>query len=135
MLWPRPTWRDWTAVGFAASFVVEVAQALVLDARPATHSDVVANTLGTLVGALLAVAGSSRRASDAPQKAARISPTGRPPPRSSNRPVERTASASTPSSSSTPEPRSASAISTGRTRAAPSSVLSAHARPSGSATA
>ena len=31
MLWPRPTWRDWTAVGFAASFVVEVAQALVLD--------------------------------------------------------------------------------------------------------
>lgn len=53
MLWPRPTWRDWTAVGFAASFVVEVAQALVLDTRAATHSDVVANTLGTLVGALL----------------------------------------------------------------------------------
>ena len=38
-------------VGFAASFVVEVAQALVLDTRAATHSDVVANTLGTLVGA------------------------------------------------------------------------------------
>ena len=53
MLWPRPSWRDWTAVGFAASFVVEVAQALVLDTRAATHSDVVANTLGTLVGALL----------------------------------------------------------------------------------
>ena len=53
MLWPRPTWRDWTAVGFAASFVVEVAQALVLDTRAATHSDVVANTLGILVGALL----------------------------------------------------------------------------------
>ena len=34
------------------SFVVEVAQAVVLDARAATHSDVVANTLGTLVGAL-----------------------------------------------------------------------------------
>ena len=53
MLWPGPTWRDCTAVGFAASFVVEVAQALVLDTRAATHSDVVANTLGTLVGALL----------------------------------------------------------------------------------
>ena len=53
MLWPRPTWRDWTAAGFAASFVVEVAQAIVLDARAATHSDVVANTLGTLVGALI----------------------------------------------------------------------------------
>jgi Na+/glutamate symporter len=53
MLWPRPTWRDWTAAGFAASFVVEVAQALVLDTRAATHSDVVANTLGTLVGALI----------------------------------------------------------------------------------
>ena len=53
LLWPRPTWRDWTAVGFAASFVVEAAQALVLDTRAATHSDVVANTLGMLVGALL----------------------------------------------------------------------------------
>lgn len=53
LLWPRPTWRDWTAVGFAVSFVVEVAQAVVLDARAATHSDVVANTLGTLVGALI----------------------------------------------------------------------------------
>jgi len=53
MLWPGPTWRDWTAVGFAVSFVVEAAQALVLDTRAATHSDVVANTLGTLVGALL----------------------------------------------------------------------------------
>ena len=53
LLWTRPSWRDWTAVGFVASFLVEVVQAVALDARQATHADVVANTLGTLVGALL----------------------------------------------------------------------------------
>lgn len=56
LLWPRPTWRDWTAIGFAASFLVEVVQAVALDGRSATHSDVVANTLGTLLGALLGLA-------------------------------------------------------------------------------
>ena len=53
LLWTRPTWRDWTAVGFVVSFVVEVVQAVALDARQATNADVVANTLGMLVGALL----------------------------------------------------------------------------------
>ena len=53
LLWTRPTWRDWTAVGFVVSFVVEVVQALALGARQATNADVVANTLGMLVGALL----------------------------------------------------------------------------------
>jgi VanZ family protein len=53
LLWPRSTWRDWTAVGFAVSFLVEVVQAIALDARSATHTDVVANTLGTLLGALV----------------------------------------------------------------------------------
>ena len=53
LLWTRPTWRDWTAVGFVVSFVVEVVQAVALGARQATHADVVANTLGMLVGALL----------------------------------------------------------------------------------
>lgn len=52
LAWTRTTWRDWTAVGFAASFTVEVLQALVLSARSATHADVVANTLGALLGAL-----------------------------------------------------------------------------------
>ena len=56
LLWPRPTWRDWTAIGFAASFLVETVQAVALDGRSATHSDVVANTLGTLLGALLGLA-------------------------------------------------------------------------------
>ena len=55
LLWPRPSWRDWTAVGFVASFLVEVVQAVALDARQATYADVVANTLGMLVGALLAL--------------------------------------------------------------------------------
>ena len=54
LLWPLASWRDWTAGGFAASFAVEGVQALVLDERSATHSDVVANTLGAMVGALLA---------------------------------------------------------------------------------
>jgi len=53
LLWTRPSWRDWTAGGFVASFLVEAAQATVLDARSATHADVVANTLGTLAGAVV----------------------------------------------------------------------------------
>lgn len=52
LLWDRLTWRDWTAGGFVASFLVEAAQAVVLDQRSATHADVVANTLGALVGAV-----------------------------------------------------------------------------------
>jgi hypothetical protein len=56
LLWPRPTWRDWTAIGFVASFLVEVVQAVALAGRSATHADVVANTLGTLLGALLGLA-------------------------------------------------------------------------------
>lgn len=55
LLWPRPSWRDWTAVGFVVSFLVEVVQAVALGARQATNGDVVANTLGMLVGALLAL--------------------------------------------------------------------------------
>jgi VanZ family protein len=53
LVWPRPTWRDWTAWTFVASFLVEAAQALVLSQRASANSDVVANTLGGLVGALL----------------------------------------------------------------------------------
>ena len=56
LLWPRPTWRDWTAYGFVASFGVEAFQAVFLSARSATHADVVSNTLGALAGAVLAVA-------------------------------------------------------------------------------
>lgn len=53
LLWSRPTWRDWTAGGFVVSFLVELVQAVALDGRTATHSDVVANTAGALAGAVL----------------------------------------------------------------------------------
>ncbi len=54
LVWPALDWRDWTALGFVGAFAVEVVQALLLDGRSATHSDVVANTLGALVGAAVA---------------------------------------------------------------------------------
>ena len=55
LIWRRLTWRDWTAFGFVASFAVEAFQALGLDDRSATHVDVVANTLGALLGAVAAL--------------------------------------------------------------------------------
>lgn len=61
LVWPRPTWRDWTAWTFIASFLVEAAQALVLSERASANSDVVANTLGGLVGAVLGAALLRRR--------------------------------------------------------------------------
>jgi glycopeptide antibiotics resistance protein len=67
LLWTRPTWRDWTAVGFVVSFVVEVVQAVALGARQATNADVVANTLGMLVGALLGLLVGRLLASRAPK--------------------------------------------------------------------
>jgi len=51
LLWPRTTWRDWTAYAFVAAGAVELAQGLFLPARSATFVDVVANTLGGLLGA------------------------------------------------------------------------------------
>lgn len=53
LLLPRPTWRDWTAVGFLASATVEATQALFLSEREASFADVVANTSGALLGAAL----------------------------------------------------------------------------------
>jgi glycopeptide antibiotics resistance protein len=55
LLWPRWTWRDWTAAGFVVSGAVELIQALFLPHRDGSFSDIVANTLGATVGALLAV--------------------------------------------------------------------------------
>jgi glycopeptide antibiotics resistance protein len=53
VLVPRPTWRDWTAFGFIASAAVEATQALFLSEREASFSDVVANTTGALLGAVV----------------------------------------------------------------------------------
>lgn len=51
---PGWTWRDWAGVGFVASGLIELVQLVFLPNRVASFSDVVANTLGALVGALLA---------------------------------------------------------------------------------
>ncbi|MGA8995767.1 MAG: VanZ family protein [Nocardioidaceae bacterium] len=56
LAWPRLSWRDWTAWGFAVSLTVELLQGLLLPGRHAAASDVVANTGGALAGAI-AVAG------------------------------------------------------------------------------
>jgi glycopeptide antibiotics resistance protein len=53
-VWPRHSWRDWAAFGFLVSLAVEAAQALLLPDRQASFSDVVANTAGALLGAVLA---------------------------------------------------------------------------------
>ena len=50
---PSLGWRDWTAYGFVASLTVEVIQLSLLTGRQASFSDVVANTLGALLGALV----------------------------------------------------------------------------------
>ncbi len=52
MLRPSFGWRDWTACGFAASMAVEAIQLTLLPGRQASFSDVVANTLGALLGAV-----------------------------------------------------------------------------------
>ena len=54
MAFPRSRWQEWTAYGFVASSCVELAQEFLLPHRQASTTDVVANTLGALVGAVLA---------------------------------------------------------------------------------
>ena len=51
VVWPRTTWRDWTAYGFLFSAAIELTQALLLPSRSARFDDIVANTLGALTGA------------------------------------------------------------------------------------
>ena len=51
---PGWTWRDWVGVGFIASGGIELVQLIFLPNRTASFADVVANTAGALVGALLA---------------------------------------------------------------------------------
>ena len=46
VVWPRTTWRDWTAYGFLFSAAIELTQALLLPSRSARFDDIVANTLG-----------------------------------------------------------------------------------------
>ncbi len=73
------SWRDWTAVGFAGALLVETLQGLLLPGRNASYVDVVANTLGALLGAGLAeMARRSRRATASRPPAS--APEGRPGP-------------------------------------------------------
>jgi hypothetical protein len=53
LLRPRYSWLEWTALGFLVALLVEVIQAVALPDRSATYSDIVANTLGALLGALV----------------------------------------------------------------------------------
>ena len=52
LVWPRTTWRDWTAYVFVIASAVELVQGVVLASRTASWSDVGANTLGGLLGAV-----------------------------------------------------------------------------------
>jgi glycopeptide antibiotics resistance protein len=54
MTFPRHPWANWVVYGFVASGAVELLQGLYLPPRSAQFVDVVANTLGALVGALVA---------------------------------------------------------------------------------
>jgi glycopeptide antibiotics resistance protein len=50
---PTWGWKRWLLIGFCGSAVIELAQSVVLPDRSATVLDVVANTLGALLGATL----------------------------------------------------------------------------------
>jgi glycopeptide antibiotics resistance protein len=50
----RWSWRFWLAVGFCTSCFIELSQLVLLSGRSADVRDVISNTLGALLGALLA---------------------------------------------------------------------------------
>lgn len=53
--WPRWAWGNWVALAFIGSGSVEVFQAFALEPRSAEYVDVVANTLGALVGVVVVI--------------------------------------------------------------------------------
>jgi VanZ family protein len=55
LVFPRLRWQDCLAYAFIGSGGVELVQLLVLPGRQASFSDIVANTVGGLLGALVAV--------------------------------------------------------------------------------
>src|SRR5213078_894016 len=52
-VWPRLRWQDWTAYAFVGASCVELVQGLLLPGRQASFSDIVANTIGAMLGALV----------------------------------------------------------------------------------
>ncbi len=57
LAFPRSRWQDWTAYAFLGALTVELVQGLLLPNRQASLSDIVANTAGGAVGALLVALG------------------------------------------------------------------------------
>jgi glycopeptide antibiotics resistance protein len=53
LLWPRRRIRAWVAAGATLSLLIELCQLLFLPQRVATVSDVLANSAGALVGAVV----------------------------------------------------------------------------------
>ena len=51
-LWPRPKWWAWALGGLVGATLVELIQGILLPHRSPTVVDVVANTLGALLGAV-----------------------------------------------------------------------------------
>ncbi len=54
LVFTRLRWQDWAAYAFIGATGVEMVQGLVLPDRQASFSDIVANTAGAVLGALLA---------------------------------------------------------------------------------
>jgi glycopeptide antibiotics resistance protein len=54
LTFPRHPWANWVVYGFVASGAVELLQGVFLPPRSAQFVDVVANTLGALIGAAAA---------------------------------------------------------------------------------
>ena len=55
LTFPRHPWANWVVYGFVVSGAVELLQGFYLSPRSAQFVDVVANTLGALLGAVIAV--------------------------------------------------------------------------------
>ena len=53
LIWTSLSWQDWTAYTFVLSLTAETWQGVAYATRSATYSDVVANTTGALLGALV----------------------------------------------------------------------------------
>jgi VanZ family protein len=50
---PRLRWQDWTAYALIGAIAVELFQGVFLPGRSASFSDIVANAVGALLGALV----------------------------------------------------------------------------------
>lgn len=53
LVWRRMRWQEWTTYAFLGACAVEIVQGVLLPDRRASFSDIVANTAGACLGALL----------------------------------------------------------------------------------